>query len=113
MGLGSGKKLFRIPDPGPEVKKAPDSGSATLILGTFSSPLFRIRIQMGHYSLDPVWESGSRQAKTAPKIIKIITVAKKFTYLFIVGSQRKRICRFSIAIHFLFHKKPWSAIRIQ
>jgi hypothetical protein len=39
MGLGSGirnrflgKKLFRIPDPGPGVKKAPDpgSGSATL-----------------------------------------------------------------------------------
>ncbi len=31
MGLGSGKNLFRIPDPG--VKKAPDpgSGSATLL----------------------------------------------------------------------------------
>jgi hypothetical protein len=27
--LGSGKNLFRIPDPG--VKKAPDPGSATLI----------------------------------------------------------------------------------
>jgi hypothetical protein len=26
MGLGSGKKLFRIPDPGPGVKKAPDPG---------------------------------------------------------------------------------------
>jgi hypothetical protein len=32
---GSGKNLFRILDPGPGVKKAPDpgSGSATLILG--------------------------------------------------------------------------------
>ncbi len=29
MDLGSGKKLFPIPDP--EVKKAPDPGSATLI----------------------------------------------------------------------------------
>ncbi len=27
--LGSGKNLFRIPDPG--VKKAPDPGSATLV----------------------------------------------------------------------------------
>jgi hypothetical protein len=33
-GPGSGKNLFRIPDPG--VKKAPDpgSGSATLVTGT-------------------------------------------------------------------------------
>ncbi len=32
MGLGSGINLFRIPDPGPGIKKAPDpwSGSATL-----------------------------------------------------------------------------------
>ena len=30
--LGSGKNLFRIPDPG--VKKAPDPGSATLENGT-------------------------------------------------------------------------------
>jgi hypothetical protein len=28
---GSGKNLFRIPDLGPEVKKAPDPGSATLL----------------------------------------------------------------------------------
>ncbi len=30
MGLGSEKNLFRIPDPGPGVKKAPDPGFATL-----------------------------------------------------------------------------------
>jgi hypothetical protein len=32
MGLGSGINLFRIPDPGPGIKKAanPGSGSATL-----------------------------------------------------------------------------------
>jgi hypothetical protein len=46
MGLGSeigdprsGKNLFRIPDPGPGVKKAPDPGSATLIhIGFFIWP---------------------------------------------------------------------------
>ncbi len=33
--MGSGKNLFRIPDPGPGVKKAPDPGSrsATLVFG--------------------------------------------------------------------------------
>jgi hypothetical protein len=33
--MGSGKNLFRIPDPGPRVKKAPDPGSrsATLVFG--------------------------------------------------------------------------------
>jgi hypothetical protein len=37
---GSGKNLFRIPDPG--AKKAPDPGSATLVLGTIlSSSIFR------------------------------------------------------------------------
>jgi hypothetical protein len=30
---GSGKNLFRIPDPGPGVKKAPDPRSATLLSG--------------------------------------------------------------------------------
>jgi hypothetical protein len=30
---GSGKNLFRIPDPGSGVKKAPDPGSATLLSG--------------------------------------------------------------------------------
>jgi len=29
--LGSGINLFRIPNPGPGVKKAPDPGSATLV----------------------------------------------------------------------------------
>ena len=28
---GSGKNLFRIPDPGPGVKKAPNPGSATML----------------------------------------------------------------------------------
>ncbi len=37
---GSGKNLFRIPDP--EVKKAPDPGSATLYLNT-TNPVLRIR----------------------------------------------------------------------
>jgi hypothetical protein len=43
MGLGSGirKNLFRIPDPGPGVKKAPDpgSGSATLLFSYQTLPV--------------------------------------------------------------------------
>ncbi len=31
---GSGKNLFRIPDPGPGVKKAPDPGSGSATLPT-------------------------------------------------------------------------------
>jgi hypothetical protein len=49
MGLGSGKNLFRIPDP--EVKKAPDPGSgfATLTVGTF---LVTIPIRQINFKLD-------------------------------------------------------------
>jgi hypothetical protein len=36
--LGSGKNLFRIPDPG--VKKAPDPGSATLLGGASAIETF-------------------------------------------------------------------------
>ncbi len=55
MGLGSGirdprsgKNLFRIPDPGPRVKKAPDpgSGSATLHLRKIFEPLVKDRIRI-------------------------------------------------------------------
>jgi hypothetical protein len=31
MGLGSGKNLFRIPDPGVKMAPDPGSGSATLL----------------------------------------------------------------------------------
>jgi len=36
---GSGKNLFRIPDPG--VKKAPDPGSATLLAGIMVTPFHK------------------------------------------------------------------------
>ncbi len=36
LGSGSGKNLFRIPDPGPGVKKAPDPGSRIRIRNTAS-----------------------------------------------------------------------------
>ncbi len=46
---GSGKNLFRIPDPG--VKKAPDpgSGSATLVISLIWS-IYCIRYPAGHYA---------------------------------------------------------------
>jgi hypothetical protein len=55
---GSGKNLFRIPDLGPGVKKAPDSGSATL-LDSISIP------GMNFYSLNPSknLSSGMRKGK--------------------------------------------------
>jgi hypothetical protein len=41
---GSGKNLFRIPDPGVKKAPIPDPGSATLIIGSDGDPgcLFRI-----------------------------------------------------------------------
>jgi hypothetical protein len=44
---GSGKNLFRIPDPG--VKKAPDPGSATLFnMHTLHRAKTTLRIEYGH-----------------------------------------------------------------
>jgi hypothetical protein len=73
MGLGSGirENLFRIPKPGPGVKKAPDpgSGSATLFMGVSNNSVDQCsgpgldpktytkfsKIEFGMFIPDPVY----------------------------------------------------------
>ncbi len=72
---GSGKTLFRLPDPG--VKKAPDPRSGSAKLGSALVWLFGFRIRMGN--VNPDVDLGSKEQKLTK-----INHLKHFLILFLV-----------------------------
>jgi hypothetical protein len=75
MGLGSGKNLFRIPDP--RVKKAPDPGSATLVFLT-QKILSGMFVPNPNFFPVPGPGSGSRGQKSTESRIRICNTERKY-----------------------------------
>ncbi len=91
MGLGSGINLFRIPDPSPEVKQAPDPiyGSATLVLTAPSSlvSLVVIKVPSSPVMLDVIGINDAKHDHQWSKSYRV-TITKNSDSLFYVLFSR-------------------------
>jgi hypothetical protein len=80
---GSGKKLFRISEPGPGVKKAPNTGSGSATLPftpqklSLSSQKYKLGIRDPRIRKKPIPDHRSRSQKGTGSRIRIPNVAKK------------------------------------